>query len=64
MTEEISMPEEVRNHPAWNRLINQSEWYSKKSAVNKKWYMATKVVQIILAGCIPIVSLIDMDLSK
>ena len=64
MNEEISIPDEIRNHPAWLRLNNQSKWYSDNSAFNKKWYIMTKLVQILLAGSIPIISLIDIASSK
>lgn len=64
MNEEISIPEEVRDHPSWYRLENQREWYSKKSAVNQKWYKSLKLIQIVLAAAIPIIALIGTPDTK
>ena len=64
MIEDIRIPEEIKNHPAWHRLASQTNWYSKKSSFNKTWYMATKIVQIVIAGSIPLISLIDVTFSK
>lgn len=64
MNEEASMPDEVRNHPAWLRLENQRNWYSKKSALNQKWYKGFKLAQIVLAASIPIIALIDTSYTK
>jgi len=64
MNEEISIPDEVRNHPAWLRLEDQRKWYSKKSALNQKWYKGLKLAQIVLAACIPIIALIDTSYTK
>ena len=64
MAEEIQIPEEVLKHPAWYRLKNQFEWYSTESAKNKRKYHQLKVSQIILAGLIPILSLMDFSTTK
>lgn len=64
MNEEISIPDEVKAHPAWQRLENQREWYAKKSALNQKWYKGLKLVQIVLAASIPIIALIDVSYTK
>ena len=64
MNEEISMPDEIKNHPAWQRLESQRAWYSKKSAFNQKWYKSLKLVQIILAAAIPIIALTDASYTK
>ena len=64
MADELLIAEEVNKHPAWVRLKSQKKWYSDKSRLNKKWYMITKVVQILLAGSIPIIILIDIPISK
>jgi Protein of unknown function (DUF4231) len=58
MTEELLVPEEVRQHPAWVRLNDQLEWYDHKSAVNQKRYKQIQAAQIILATSIPVFSLI------
>jgi hypothetical protein len=59
MTEELLVPEEVRQHPAWARLNNQLEWYDHKSAVNQQRYKQIQAAQIILATSISVFSLID-----
>ncbi len=58
MTEELLVPEEVRQHPAWVRLNDQLEWYDHKSAVNQKRYKQIQAAQIILATSIPVFSFI------
>jgi hypothetical protein len=58
MTEELFVPEEVRQHPAWVRLNDQLEWYDHKSGVNQKRYKQIQAAQIILATSIPVFSLI------
>ena len=64
MTDEISIPDEVKNHPAWIRLEDQRKWYAKKSALNQKNYKRIKLFQIILAASIPIIALIDTYYTK
>jgi hypothetical protein len=64
MNEKLSIPEEVKHHPAWLRLEDQHEWYSQKSTFNQKQYKGLKLVQIVLAASIPIVALIDASYTK
>ena len=64
MDEEISIPEQVKNHPAWHRLEDQEEWYDKKSIVNQKWYKGLKLAQIFLAAAIPIFALLPSPSIK
>jgi hypothetical protein len=61
---ELSIPDEIKNHPAWLRLEDQHKWYSKESVRSKKWYKALKFGQIIIAAIIPIVSFIDTSFTK
>lgn len=56
--EDISLPEEVRQHPAWIRLNDQLEWYDNKSGENQKRYKQIKVAQLVLAGSIPVFALV------
>lgn len=56
--EDISIPEEVRQHPAWIRLNDQLKWYDKKSGENQKLYKQIKVAQLVLAGSIPVFALV------
>ena len=58
MTEELLVPEEVGQHPAWVRLNDQLGWYDHKSAVNQKRYKQIQAAQIILATSIPVFSLV------
>ena len=39
-----------------DRLDNQQKWYSKKSGVSRKYYERIKIVTIILAVIIPLIS--------
>jgi hypothetical protein len=56
--EDVSIPEEVRHHPAWIRLNDQLEWYDNKSGENQKRYKQIKVAQLVLAGSIPVFALV------
>jgi hypothetical protein len=57
--EEDSIPEEVRQHPAWLRLNDQLDWYDRKSGENQRRYKQIKVAQLVLAGSIPVFALVD-----
>lgn len=56
--EDVSIPEKVRQHPAWIRLNDQLDWYDKKSGDNQKRYKQIKVAQLVLAGSIPVFALV------
>jgi hypothetical protein len=56
--EETSIPEEVRQHPAWMRLNDQLGWYDKKSGDSQRLYKRIKVAQLVLAGSIPVFALV------
>lgn len=64
MNEETAIPEEVKGHPAWQRLENQRKWYDEKSAFNQKWYKGLKLTQIVLAAIIPIFALLPVPHTK
>jgi hypothetical protein len=64
MNTEFEIPAEVSKHPAWYRLQNQHKWYSKESAKNKKYYHFIKLCQIMLAGLIPFITLINYSGMK
>jgi Protein of unknown function (DUF4231) len=64
MNEKLSIPDVVKSHPAWHRLEDQHKWYSEKSVFNQKWYKRLKLVQIVIAAFIPIISLIDVPQAK
>lgn len=42
--------------PSWQRLEEQIRWYSRGARRNKRWYMRIKVVQIVAAATIPVLS--------
>lgn len=42
--------------PSWQRLEEQIKWYSGGARRNKRWYMRIKVVQIVSAAAIPVLS--------
>ncbi len=50
---------EFGTHPAWLRLNDQLGWYDQKSGENEKHYKQIKVAQLVLAGSIPVVALVD-----
>jgi hypothetical protein len=52
-------PEWAENQPAWLRLEDQVLWYDRKSQYAQRWYKWLKLVQVILAISIPILSQID-----
>lgn len=39
-----------------NRVQDQIDWYEKKSAWNKQWFMRLKVLEIILALLVPLLT--------
>lgn len=51
------VPEEIRQHPAWRRLQDQLSWYDRRSRQNQRRFRVIRIVQIILATAIPIISL-------
>lgn len=56
--------EEIKNHPAWLRLEDQLNWYDAKSAWNQTWHKRLRIVQLLLATSIPLISLIDATAIK
>ncbi len=57
--EEIFVQQEVEKHPAWMRLNDQLDWYDKKSGDNQRRYKQIKAAQLVLAGSIPVLALVD-----
>jgi hypothetical protein len=39
---------------AWARLVDQLDWYERKSGENKAWFLRLKVLQIVLAAAVPV----------
>ena len=47
-----------------NRLEHQIDWYNRKSMKNQKMYKRLQLVSIIVAACIPFISLVDIPFLK
>ncbi len=61
ITEEPFVSEEIEKHPAWFRLNDQLGWYDRKSGSNQRRYKSVKTVQLVLAGSIPVFSLVGVS---
>lgn len=57
----VLIPEIVKDHPAWNRLESQLEWYDSKSVRCHSSYKILKIFQITLAILIPSMSLYPLE---
>lgn len=57
-------PESVAAHPAWFRLIDQLNWYDRKSQHAQVWYKRLKVTQFASAALIPATSLLPTEYAK
>jgi hypothetical protein len=42
------------DHPAWARLVDQLDWYDRKSAAAQRAFIRLKVVEIVVAAAIPV----------
>lgn len=58
------VPEAVKIHPAWFRLIDQRNWYDRKSQHCQRWYKRLKIAQVSLAVLVPASSLLPSDCAK
>lgn len=58
---EPPVPDSVKVHPAWFRLIDQRNWYDSKSQHCQRWYKRLKLAQVALAVLIPATSLLPAD---
>lgn len=61
---EPQVPESVKSHPAWFRLIDQRSWYDNKSQHCQRWYKRLKITQVTLAVLIPATSLLPAECAK
>lgn len=59
-----SLSKLLAEHPAWHRLEDQLQWYDTKSVYCQKWYKWLKLVQIILAVLIPVLSHLEPMYAK
>jgi hypothetical protein len=55
---EPPVPESVRAHPAWFRLIDEKVWYDTKSQHCQRWYKRLKLAQVTCAVLVPAASLL------
>lgn len=61
---EPPVPDSVKAHPAWFRLIDQRNWYDSKSQHCQRRYKSLKLAQVTLAVLIPATSLLPGDCAK
>lgn len=61
---EASVPDAVKTHPAWFRLIDQRNWYDRKSQHCQSWYKRLKITQVSLAILVPATSLLPSEWAK
>lgn len=61
---EPPVSELVESHPAWFRLIDQVNWYDRKSQHCQRWYKGFKIAQVAFAALIPATSLLPGDCAK
>lgn len=54
----------VKAHPAWFRLIDQRNWYDKKSQRCQRLYKQLKIAQVSLAVLVPVTSLLPSECAK
>ena len=62
--QDLPIPESVRAHPAWFRLIDQLNGYDGKSRYCQRWFKNLKFTQIALAVLIPVTSLLPAECAK
>lgn len=61
---EPPVPDSIKLHPAWFRLISQRDWYDTKSQHCQKWYKRLKLTQVTLAVLVPATSLLPSECAK
>ncbi|WP_138733741.1 DUF4231 domain-containing protein [Modestobacter excelsi] len=44
------------NHPAWARLLDQLDWYDRKSSSAQRAFTRLKVVELFIAAAVPVVA--------
>jgi Protein of unknown function (DUF4231) len=44
-------------HPTLVRLDDQIDWYDRKSQTAQKWFKGLKMIQIVCAGVVPLVTI-------
>jgi hypothetical protein len=61
---EPPVPEFAESHPAWFRLVDQLNWYDRKSQNAQQWYKRLKIAQVTFAALIPATSLLPAEYAK
>ena len=44
------------DHPAWARLVDQLNWYDRKSVAAQRAFRRVKICQVVLAAAVPVVA--------
>jgi hypothetical protein len=53
-----------QENPTMERLNNQIDWYDKKSTLNQRWFKGLKVIEIMAAVSIPLLTSISTSISN
>ncbi|GGX89839.1 hypothetical protein GCM10007160_16550 [Litchfieldella qijiaojingensis] len=54
----------LRQRAEWRRLEEQLAWYSRRSGHCQRWHKGLRIVQVIFAASIPVISLADVPLAR
>ena len=60
----VPVPDYAASHPAWLRLVDQLDWYDRKSQLNQRTYKRLKLIQLVLAILIPLASLVPDPVAR
>lgn len=58
------VPEKIREHPAWYRLINQRNRYYQSSKRCHWWYKHLRIAQVLLAVLLPATCLLPITAAQ
>jgi hypothetical protein len=56
--EDGGVPADVASHPAWRRLVDQLEWYDRKSRTAQRAFKRVKLLQLVVGAAIPVVAVV------
>lgn len=54
----------LRQRPEWYRLEDQLAWYGRRSRYCRRWHKRLRLVQVVFAAAIPVLSLTDPPLAR
>lgn len=54
----------LRERPEWRRLEDQLAWYGRRSRHCRRWHKRLRLVQVIFAAAIPVLSLSNPPLAR